>query len=335
MAFKDLLSENDKILLKSQIFSTFMQVNDLVFKELLKRGYSLDGKTRVWNISESKLLYITPEQAKTFLDMEKSVEYQKSVVDKEIEILDKNMKTIEKGIGNKPFNLIDLGCGDGKKAVIFIDNFKDKTKIRYCAVDISDYMIKKAFERIENMNVNEMVEFQWNISDFDNIENISALLRSGNYKNHLLLLLGNTMGNFEFNELLYEIRSAMKPGDVLVIGNGLDNKEVDKIVKTYRNKPSYNFFLGLVSQLGFKEEDLDYDVRFKNSRMEAFFTVKKDMKISFLNKTIYFAKGDQIITGISYKYRKDEFSSFIRLYFDDVKVYTSNDNSYAIAVCKK
>ncbi|MEK6890222.1 MAG: L-histidine N(alpha)-methyltransferase [Nanoarchaeota archaeon] len=311
-----------------------MQVNDLVFKELIKRGYSLEGNTRVWNISESKLLYITPEQAKTYLDMTKSVEYQKSVVDKEVGIINENMKEIEKAVGTKPFNLIDLGCGDGKKAVIFLEHFK-KNKIRYCAVDISDFMVKKAFERLDEMNLNEMVEFQWNISDFDNIENISGLLRSGVYKNHVILLLGNTVGNFEFNELLYGVRSAMKAGDLLIIGNGLDNKDVDKIIKTYSNEPSFNFFFGLVSQLGLKKEDLDYSVRFRNSRMESYFTLKKDIKISFLDKTIYFTKGDQIITGISYKYRKDEFSSFIRLYFHDVKIFTSDDNSYAVALCKK
>ena len=40
-----------------------MQINDLIFKELIKRGYSLEGKTRIWNIADSKLWYLTPEQA--------------------------------------------------------------------------------------------------------------------------------------------------------------------------------------------------------------------------------------------------------------------------------
>jgi uncharacterized SAM-dependent methyltransferase len=311
-----------------------MQVNDLVFKELIKRGYSLEGNTRVWNISESKLLYITPEQAKTFIELERSPEYQKSVVHKEIEIINKNIKEVEKVVGNKPFNLIDLGCGDGKKAVIFLEHFK-KNKIRYCAVDISDFMVKRAFESLNKLDVNEMVEFQWNISDFENIENISGLLRSEFYKNHVILLLGNTVGNFEFNELIYGVKNSMKEGDLLVIGNGLDNKDVGKIIKTYSSSSSYNFFYGLVSQLGLKKEDLDYSVRFRNSRMEAYFTVKKDIKITFLDKTIYFTKGDQIIAGISYKYRKDEFSSFVKLYFNDAKIFTSDDNSYAVAFCKR
>ena len=55
------------------------QVNDLIFKELLKRGYSLRGKTRVWNIADSKLCYLTPNQAQAFLDLERSSEYKKDV----------------------------------------------------------------------------------------------------------------------------------------------------------------------------------------------------------------------------------------------------------------
>ena len=46
-----------------------MQVNDLIFKELIKRGYSLDGKTRIWNIADSKLWYLIPEQAQGYLDL--------------------------------------------------------------------------------------------------------------------------------------------------------------------------------------------------------------------------------------------------------------------------
>jgi len=36
------------------------KINDLIFKELLKRGYSLEGNTRIWNLADSKLWYLTP-----------------------------------------------------------------------------------------------------------------------------------------------------------------------------------------------------------------------------------------------------------------------------------
>src|SRR3989344_8887774 len=196
-------------------------INDLIFKELIKRGYSLEGNTRVWNIADSKLWYLTPEQAQGFLDLEQGKLYQKEVIQKEIDLVTLNMTDIMKEVGVKnPLNIIDLGCGDGKKAVLFIGNMKDKVQIRYCPIDISGYMVSKAIEQIKKLNVREIVEFQWNISDFENLENISTLLRNKEYPKNLVLLLGNTLGNFEINELLYSIKNSMKSGDYLLIGNG-------------------------------------------------------------------------------------------------------------------
>ena len=51
-------------------------INDLIFKELIKRGYSLKGNTRIWNISDSKLWYLKPDQAQAYLDLERSKVYQ-------------------------------------------------------------------------------------------------------------------------------------------------------------------------------------------------------------------------------------------------------------------
>lgn len=321
--------------LKGEIFYILMQVNDLIFKELIKRGYSLEGKTRVWNIADSKLWYLTPEQAQSFLDLEKSKEYQRDIIQKEVDLIDENIGEFLSKLSNKPINIIDLGCGDGKKAVLFIKHLKGKVKLRYCPVDISDYMIDKALERIKKMNAGEVVEFQWNVSDFENLENISQLLRRGVFKNNLILLLGNTLGNFEINELLYEIRSSMNQGDLLLIGNGLDSRNAADMLKAYDNNFLDNLLSKVLTQIGFKSNEIQYGVRFRNSRIEMFYSVTKDTKISFLDKNIYFMKGDQIIVAISYKYDEHEFKRMMKLYFDDIKVYTSKDKAYCLALCQK
>src|SRR3990167_199945 len=237
-----------------------MQVNDLIFKELIKRGYSLEGNTKVWNISDSKLWYLAPEQAQAFLDLEKSTDYQEEVIQKEISLVEGNISEIIKKLGKAPINIIDLGCGDGKKAVIFIEHLKGKVKLRYCPIDISNYMVEKALDRLKKVNAGEVVEFQWNISDFENLENISNLLRRGDYKKHLFLLLGNTLGNFEINELMYEIRSSMKDGDYLLIGNGLDNRNVDEIVKSYNGHAVNDFLEKILTQIGFSSSEIELGV---------------------------------------------------------------------------
>jgi uncharacterized SAM-dependent methyltransferase len=312
-----------------------LRINDLIFKELLKRGYSLEGNTRVWNLADSKLWYITPGQAQAFLDLEKSKEYQKDVIQKEIDLIQENIDEITGEIKDKPLNIIDLGCGDGKKAVIFLSYLKDTTKLRYCPIDISSYMVEKAIEKMKNVNIKEIIKLQWNISDFENLENITPLLRYGDYKENLIMLLGNTLGNFEIHELLYEIRSAMKEGDSLLIGNGLDNRQPELVLKAYSNPYLDNMLIKTVTQVGLKKEDLKYGARFRNSRVEMYYTIQKDTEVSFLGRTVKFNKGDQIIVAVSYKYDRDDFMSFLKMYFSDVKLFTSKDESYALALCKK
>ncbi len=319
------------------------QVNDLIFKELIKRGYSLEGNTRIWNIADSKLWYLTSDQSQAFLDLEKDKDYKKDIIQKEIKLIRENVDKVLEKVGDKPFNLMDLGCGDGKKAVIFLDKIKEKakeknarnTKVRYCPIDISSYMVEKALEKIKEANVDEIVQFQWNISDFENIENIASLLRYGIYADNLILLLGNTLGNFEINELLYEIRSAMQTDDVLIIGNGLDNRQPDAIVKAYKNSEIDNWLVKILTQIGLKREDMEYGVRFKNSRVEEYYSLKKDIEIQFLERKVKLLKGDQIVVAVSYKYTKEDFNAFLKMYFTHAEVITSKDNSYALAICKK
>jgi len=310
-------------------------INDLIFKELLKRGYSLEGNTRVWNIADSKLWYITPQQAQSFLDLEKSEDYQKDVIQKETDLIEKNLDEITDMIKNKPVNIIDLGCGDGKKAVIFLSYLKDRTRLRYCPIDISSYMVEKAIQKISKMNVKEVVQLQWNISDFENLENVAILLRSEEYKNNYILLLGNTLGNFEIHEMLYGIRSSMKDNDFLLIGNGLDNRHPEEILRSYSNEDVNRFLVHLPIQLGLKKEDVSFGVRWQNSRVELYYTINKDKMIEFQGRRVSFNKGDQIIVSYSYKYDKDDFMSFLKMYFSDVRLFVSKDNSYALALCKK
>lgn len=311
------------------------KINDLIFKELIKRGYSLEGNTRIWNIADSKLWYLKPEQAQSFLDLEDSKEYQVDVIQKEIDLINNNISEFLKKIGSDNINIIDIGCGDGKKAVLLIDHLKGKVKLRYCPVDISSYMVEKAIKKIKGTDAGEVVEFQWNISDFENIENISTLLRQGEYKKNISLLLGNTLGNFEINELLYEIRSSMNGGDFLMIGNGLDNRNPEEILKSYDTDEVNNFLIHIPLQLGLAKEDIEVGTRFENSRVEVYYTIKKGKTIKFNDKEVTFEKGDQLLVSVSYKYSKEDFTSFLNLYFDDITTKTSEDGSYALALCKK
>ncbi len=314
-----------------------MKINDLIFKELLKRGYRLEGKTRVWDVADSKLWYITPKQAQGFLDLEKTKDYKRNIIDKEVSLIKKHLRDFVKILSNKSSNIIDLGCGDGKKASLFIEELAKHMKVRYCPIDISSYMVSKASENIRKMRIGDVLEFRWNISDFENLNNITPLLRGfgGRFESHLMMLLGNTLGNFDREDILHGIKNSMNKNDVLVIGNGLILKDISKITSSYWGPLLDNFLIQVIKQLGFKNTEVSYCVRFKNSRVEMFYEIKKDKKVNHLGRTVNFKKGDIIITAISYKYTKPEFKKILYKFFSNVKIYTDKEETYALALCKK
>jgi len=312
------------------------KINDLIFKELIKRGYSLDGNTRIWNIADSKLWYLTPKQAQGYLELLNSESYQSEFGPKEMTLIGKNIDEILRIVRNGHVNLVDLGCGDGRKAVIFIDKMKKGQKVRYCPIDISGYLVEKAIDRISKMDVDEVIKFRWNISDFENLENITPLLKWESFKKNLFLLLGNTLGNFELHELLYQIRDAMGKDDYLLLGNGIDNGNVEEdVVKFLKNsKPFYDFFKKIPEGLGLEENDFKFDIRFRNSRIEYAFILQKDRGVKFQDKEVNFKRGDQIIVGYTYHYTKDYLKKYLDIYFDDVEMIMSEDGSYTLALCK-
>jgi len=312
-------------------------INDLIFKELIKRGYSLEGNTRIWNIADSKLWYLTPAQAQAYLDAENSREYKKKMVDNELQLLRETIpKIMEKLASKETITLVDVGCGDGKKAVVPINILKKNHKINYCPIDISAYMVNKAIENISNLEgVSEVVKFQWNVSDFENLENVTELLRKGN-KELLILFLGSTLGNFETHELLYSLQNSMEFGDSLLIGVALDNaKDGSELAKSYITPEADNFMGHVLIELGFSRDEIKFGARYKHGRVECFYEIKKDKKIQFQDKNIYFYEGDQVIISYSHKYTQKELEEAVKLYFGKYEFYTNAEKDWTLIFCKK
>lgn len=310
-------------------------INDVIFNEILKRWYVLEWNTRVFNIADSKLWYLTPDQAQAFLDLEKSEDYQRAVISKEIHLINDNISEITQDIKDKPLNIIDLGCGDGKKAMLFISYLKDKKKIRYCPVDISWYMVRQAMEELEKAQIKEVIKCQWNISDFENLSNVSSLLRSAEYKDNFFLFLGNTLWNFEAESILYKIQNCMKNDDILLIGNGLNNKNLEEMMMAYGSDHLNQLLIKIPNQIGLEDDNLQFWVGFRRSRVEMYYIVKNDCRVRFLDKKIDFIAGDQIIVAFSYKYTKEDLDKHLRKYFSRVKLFFSEDLGYAISLCQK
>lgn len=313
-----------------------MKINDLIFKELLLRNYTLEGKTRVWNIADSKLWYITPDQAQGYLDLEKDEGYKQSIINKEVALLKKHLPNFIKDLPNQSYNLVDLGCGDGKKASLFIKEFREHFQFRYCPIDISAYMVNEATETIRNVNESEIICMTWNISDFENLENVMPLFRSNKFTNHFMMLLGNTLGNFDRDDILHGIASSMNDSDVLLIGNGISNgSDSEEWIKNYRNQKIKSWLINVALLLGLQTTDVQYEVRFVNSRIEEMFILTRNVTISHLGRTIAFYEGDVIVVAVSYKYDKNALQQNVSKFFNTVQMYTDPEETYALMLCKK
>ena len=151
----------------------------------------------------------------------------------------------------------------------------------------------------------------------------------------MIFLLGSTLANFEINDFLFNLSNAMFERDYLVIGNGIRTGQRLVSLETYKAKMFDDWFFELMKGLGFKKNEVEYDARFANSRVECFYKVKVNKKIDYLGNKVEFKKGDQIIVAVLYKYYEKELYEFTRRYFRSVEVIKDPDNEYAILVCKK
>jgi uncharacterized SAM-dependent methyltransferase len=321
---------------KINIKNSSGKINDVVFNELLKRGYSVEGKNKVWNIADSKLWYLTSEQAQAFLDLENKDTKQKMFAKKEMDLLKQKFSELTSGIMDKYVTIIDLGCGNGQKALSFIKQFKDKSKVRYCPIDVNEFMVQQAFKNFSKHKGINMVKFKSNILDFINFNTIADTLEKDKFKTSYILLLGGNLENSDVHELLHEIRSSMHEGDYLLIGNKIAHPDPMKMVQYYNHsKPIDALLSKTMEQLGFNSSEINYGARFRGNRIEVLYTVKNDKVIVSRGKKIEFKAGDKVIVTISYKYTQDSLKEVLMMYFDDVEVFVSKDDVFALALCKK
>ena len=78
----------------------------------------------------------------------------------------------------------------------------------------------------------------------------------------------------------------MKEGDILITGNALNNESEEKILQPYGSKEIKDFFIEIPKQLGIKEDQLELNISFKNSRIEISFTLKDDVEVKNKDRKI-------------------------------------------------
>ncbi|WP_400076457.1 L-histidine N(alpha)-methyltransferase [Winogradskyella sp. R77965] len=182
----------------------------------------------------------------------------------EFEILSMQSKQIIDALQfSKPFNIVELGAGDGLKTFKLLEYLVNKNiEFNYVPIDISQEAIgaltKRLKERLPNLNIKPKV------GDYFEILKVN---KQSDYPS-LLLFLGGNIGNYDENKaknLLDLFNDVMKLGDKLLIGFDLKKNPI-LIHNAYYDKHGITkrFNLNLLLRINreleadFKIDDFDF-----------------------------------------------------------------------------
>jgi len=312
-----------------------MAIKDILVKELVRNGYSEDSGVKRWNLANRSLLNATPELSKGFLQMMDFNVYRRAIFERELNLIKDSVPEFMAKIGDEPFNLIDLGCGNGEKAKEFIKNMGN-IKVRYCAISSSDHLAGLAAENISKENFSNVSDVISHIGHYDKVDGILSKMRNSNFQRNVILLHGSILASYEINDFLFNLSNAMLPGDFIIIGNAIRTGE-DRLtnIEVYKDEAFHRWFMHVMKELGFKEDEIEYDAMFGNSRIESFYRLKKDKELKSDEENIFLKAGDEVMVFFLYKYYQEELEKFLKMYFKEVSISKDSENEYILALCSK
>ncbi|WP_179343576.1 L-histidine N(alpha)-methyltransferase [Winogradskyella ursingii] len=279
----------------------------------------LDGLTANNKYLSSKYFY-DDNGSRIFQEIMKMPEYY--LTDAEFEILSMQSKQIVEALNfSGPFNIIELGAGDGFKTFKLLEFLvSNDVDFYYVPIDISQeamhILVNRLKERLPDLKIDPQV------GDYFEVLKTN---RNSAYPS-LLLFLGGNIGNYleeDVEELLGLFHENMKSNDKLLIGFDLKKNpiiiqnayyDIHGITKRF----NLNLLLRINRELDadFKIDDFDfychYDPQTGNVKSYIVSLKKQSVNIKSLNKTINFDYNELIWTELSKKYSLDEISNLAK-----------------------
>lgn len=152
----------------------------------------------------------------------------------EIKILESRKKQICKEIEGEEFNLIELGCGDGKKTKILLEQFlKNDHRFHYFPIDIPEDSIAEFMDSLKK----EFPDLKARGLVSEYFEGLYWLSEQ-NHRRNIVLFLGSNIGNFtpiKAGGFLSSLWKALNNNDLVLIGFDL-KKDTDMMVKAYNDE---------------------------------------------------------------------------------------------------
>ena len=246
------------------------------------------------------------------------------LTDSEYEILaQQSGKIIEAVAFDRPFNIVELGAGDGSKTFKLLEFLaREQIDFYYVPIDISqgamDKLVKNLGQRLPGLSIHPRVGDYFDILARENT-------RTGIPS--LLLFLGSNIGNYgpeQATELMGLLSTNMKPGDKLLLGMDL-KKKADTVLSAYDDPHGITkrFNLNLLQRIN-RELEADFDLDSFDFRchynadtgeLNSYLVSLTDQTayLKKLDHKVHFAQNETIWTELSKKYDFEEIEHLANL----------------------
>ena len=237
----------------------------------------------------------------------------------EFEILERHAEEILSSFRGVPFDLVDLGAGDGRKTRVLIRKAREMgLDMRYVPIDISEgamqTVVSEMAERFPGLTISGIVN--------EYTEGVRWLGQQSE-RCSLLLFLGSNIGNFDkahARAFLRRLWTALKLGDRALIGFDL-KKDIELLLAAYNDREGVTarFNLNLLARIN-RDLDADFDLsRFRHfatynvfsGAMESYLVSQEQQTVTIkaLRNQFHFAPWEPIHTEYSYKYLKTDIQT--------------------------
>jgi len=253
----------------------------------------------------------------------------------EREVFRQHREDICRLAGSGPFNLIELGVGDGHKTKILIRELLEKEhQVRFVPIDISEAAVRDLTQGMAPEFPS--LEVQGIVSDyFDGIRWLSRFDRQPN----LVLFLGSNIGNFHRDEAFTFLRTlwnSLSDGDLVLIGFDL-KKSIDVMTQAYNDElgVTREFNLNLLRRINRElggsfalnkfEHYSTYNVF--SGAIESYLVSLEQQSayVEAIGQSFEFEPFEPIHTEYSYKYLESDIDSLAREtgFTPELKLYDS------------
>jgi len=232
----------------------------------------------------------------------------------EAEILSEKGDKIVSHLDNTHCNIVELGCGDGAKTILLLNQLiKKSSAFSFAPIDISQAAVEFLLTNLEK----EYGEIPFNVQGLvaEYFQGLSWLSENTAERN-LVLFLGSNIGNFSrglSQRFLRNLWYSLNQDDLVLIGFDL-KKDLDVMYDAYNDSKGVTkeFNLNVLDRINrdlggnFDRANFQHQGLFnvQSGAMESYLISQKKhkVKVEELGKTFYFKSWEPIHMEYSYKF---------------------------------